>query len=234
MIKIDFCIKLTLIYALRCRYGKYKKSRFIITSRPFGYKTNPLKYVDTLLEVKPFNIEQIKCFVSNWYIYKKKKEISPQKLDKGYKTTANIQSDEFFEKISINNALNNMITNPLLLTMITFLHYYKGIFPKNLFELYEDICKLLLGRRQEAKEVKILLDMERNFIILRDFALNLTIKNQKVFDFNYFNEIINKNLKNLVGDKINTKQLLDYYINDCGIIVEKEYNEFEFAHLSFQ
>jgi len=42
-------------------------NRFMVSSRPFGYKSNPLATV-TVLEVRPFSSEQSKRFISNWYL----------------------------------------------------------------------------------------------------------------------------------------------------------------------
>ncbi len=45
----------------------YPKAKFILTSRPFGYKSAPLEGVD-ILEVLPFTIKQVEEFIANWYL----------------------------------------------------------------------------------------------------------------------------------------------------------------------
>lgn len=41
-------------------------NRFILTSRPYGYRDNPISGV-TVLEVQGFTYKQIEQFVHNWY-----------------------------------------------------------------------------------------------------------------------------------------------------------------------
>jgi hypothetical protein len=47
--------------------GHYGSNRFLITSRPYGYKASLLSQT-TVLEVQPFGIEQIAHFVNSWYL----------------------------------------------------------------------------------------------------------------------------------------------------------------------
>jgi predicted NACHT family NTPase len=44
-------------------------NRFLVTSRPFGYRSNPLSQV-TVLEVHPFSSGQIERFIDKWYLAK--------------------------------------------------------------------------------------------------------------------------------------------------------------------
>ena len=46
----------------------YPACPFIITSRPQGYQDAPLQRANIVIEVQPFNSEQVKTFVSNWYL----------------------------------------------------------------------------------------------------------------------------------------------------------------------
>jgi NACHT domain len=47
---------------------RYPKTPFILTSRPFGYRSAPLSQVGTVLEVKPFSLREMNQFVGNWYL----------------------------------------------------------------------------------------------------------------------------------------------------------------------
>ncbi len=47
---------------------EYPDTCLIITSRPHGYKSAPLKQGVTTLEVKPFSLKQMQQFLRNWYL----------------------------------------------------------------------------------------------------------------------------------------------------------------------
>jgi len=45
----------------------FAKNQIIVTSRPFGYRSNPLKKA-LILEAQPFSIRQVEQFVHRWYL----------------------------------------------------------------------------------------------------------------------------------------------------------------------
>ncbi len=47
---------------------QYPNTCFILTSRPYGYKSAPLTQNVTTLEVKPFSLRQMPQFLPNWYL----------------------------------------------------------------------------------------------------------------------------------------------------------------------
>jgi predicted NACHT family NTPase len=51
---------------LQSQMRKYAQNRFLLSSRPFGYRDNPVSGV-MILEVQPFTFEQMHQFVHKWY-----------------------------------------------------------------------------------------------------------------------------------------------------------------------
>src|SRR4029077_20891682 len=51
---------------LETQITAFPRNRFLISSRPHGYRTGPISGV-SILEIQPFNREQIRQFVHNWY-----------------------------------------------------------------------------------------------------------------------------------------------------------------------
>ncbi|MCY7381508.1 MAG: NACHT domain-containing protein, partial [Microcoleus sp. CAN_BIN18] len=48
--------------------GAYPDTAFILTSRPFGYKSARLQQDVTVLEVQPFSLKQMQQFIASWYL----------------------------------------------------------------------------------------------------------------------------------------------------------------------
>ncbi|VAW43112.1 hypothetical protein MNBD_CHLOROFLEXI01-201, partial [hydrothermal vent metagenome] len=130
---------------------RHHPNQFIVTSRPFGYQSNPLS--DTLqLEVKPFTIEQIRQFVNNWYLSNEQQKQGRD--DEGVHRDAQINAKDLLSRLHQTPALLEMGVNPLLLTMIATIHHYRGRLPDQRVALYHEICDVFLGKRQQARGIK--------------------------------------------------------------------------------
>ena len=75
----------------------YHKNAFIITSRPHGYRENPINGV-AVLEVMPFNRSQIDSFVQRWYLENEIKSHAAD--DPGVRMTAKSGADDLLRRLS--------------------------------------------------------------------------------------------------------------------------------------
>jgi energy-coupling factor transporter ATP-binding protein EcfA2 len=88
----------------------YAGNRFVITSRPYGYRSNPLSGVTTL-EVQPFCIEQITKFVNNWYLANEIK--SAMRDDPGVRMRAKTEAQDLLRRLREKEVLIELAVNPL-------------------------------------------------------------------------------------------------------------------------
>ena len=213
--------------------NKYRKANFILTSRPFGYLNAPVDDVKTILDVQPFNLSQMEQFIQNWY---QQREIMSRlgKEDKGVLQAAKNQADDLIERIKNNSALAALALNPLLLTMIATVHCYRGALPGRRVELYEEICNVLLGKRDLAKGIDIDLTVEKQKAILQVLALGLMEQNTREFPLPLGSSLVKQKLANVVGNKLLASDFLENIKNRSGLLIERENKVFEFAHKSFQ
>ena len=104
------------------------RNRFLVTSRPFGYRSNPLGGV-TVLEVRPFTTRQVERFIYQWYLANE--IMSKQKDDPGVRMRARAEATALLGRLRNTPALFDLTVNPLLLTMIATIHRYGGELPGN-------------------------------------------------------------------------------------------------------
>lgn len=124
----------------------YPKNRFVITSRPLGYRSNPLDRV-AVLEVQPFTFEQVTRFLQAWYRANEIKRAVRD--DPGVRMRAHEGAEDLLKRLHTTSALFAMAVNPLLLTMIATVHLYYGQLPGARITLYKAICEVFLSRRTE-------------------------------------------------------------------------------------
>src|SRR4028118_2094079 len=99
----------------------YPDTAFILTSRPFGYKTARLQENVTVLEVQPFSLKQMQQFIHSWYLETEVISHAGQD-DAGVRADAKQQADDLIKRIKNSKPLADMAVNPLLLTMIATVH----------------------------------------------------------------------------------------------------------------
>ena len=208
----------------------YADTAFILTSRPNGYKAAKLKEAVLVLEVKPFNIEQIQDFIHNWYLGTEKNTRPNDNISK-IQLEAKEKANQLIQSIRNSPFLAAMAVNPLLLTMIATVHRRTGSLPKKRVELYKEICEVVLEKRLEEKKISDILTLEDKQSALQALALGLMQNKTRTFDLD---EGIARIESTKVGSKVEPKNFIENIRDVSGLLVEKEVGIYEFAHLSFQ
>ena len=211
----------------------YPHARFILTSRPFGYRNAPVEGINTVLEVQPFNLEQMERFIYNWYL---QNEIMSHvgKEDAGVRNTASQKAANLIRPIKNISSLAAMALNPLLLTMIATVHAYRGALPDKTVELYGEICDVLLGRRREAKGIWDNIRPNQKKVILQVLALGLMQRKTREFTLQLGCSIIQAELAKIAGSNLKAAVFLEKIKHESALLVEREKDKYEFAHKSFQ
>ena len=211
----------------------YPHTRFILTSRPFGYRSAPIEGINTVLEVQPFNLKQMEKFIHNWYLQSEIKdnlgEEDPQVRNKAIE-----KAEDLIKRIKNSSPLAAMALNPLLLTMIATVHCYRGALPQKTVELYGEICDVLLGRRRDAKGIGDNIRVNQKKAILQVLALGLMQQKTREFKLELGCSLVEAELAEVAGSNLTAAAFLKKIENESGLLVEREKDKYEFAHKSFQ
>ena len=143
------------------------------------------------------------------------------------------QANNLIKRIVNSRPLVGMAVNPLLLKMIATVHHGGNLLPGKRVELYKDICQILLEKRQRAKNIPELLTAAQKQSILQVLALKLMQKEERKFTLSDAKNWISGQLSTL-PDLNKTEDFIKNIRDVCSLLVEKEIEEYEFAHLSFQ
>ncbi|MCK5878024.1 MAG: NACHT domain-containing protein, partial [Candidatus Marithrix sp.] len=155
---------------------KYPRCKFVVTSRPQGYLTAPVERAN-VLEVQPFNSEQVKKFIHAWYLANEVTSFG-HRVDDGIRQRARDAADDLIMRLRSLPALSDLTVNPLLLTMIAMVHRYRGQLPGRRVELYAEICDVLLGHWRQARGVEVNLTAAQKRVALQPLA-GYMMQNQK-------------------------------------------------------
>jgi hypothetical protein len=209
--------------------NRYPTNDFVLTSRPHGYLSAPVGGA-TVLQARSFTDQQVRTFVHGWYLavlrHKNKGTAEQTKLD------ATSEAEDLLGRLYDSPALADLTVNPLLLTMIANVHQYRGALPGSRVELYDEICQVMLWRRQEAKKLRSDLDGGKKATLLRGLAF--AMMQRKVRDLQE-HEVIDELSTAMVrvSRKVSPGDFLDE-VSSNGLLVERESGLFSFAHHTFQ
>lgn len=209
---------------------QYKTARFVITSRPHGYESNPLNDI-VVLEVRPFTEAQVHEFVHNWYLANE--VMSAQRRDKGVELDARAGANDLLKRLRQTPVLLDMSVNPLLLTMIATVHRYRSSLPGRRVELYEEICEVFLGKRHQARGIESDLTPAQKKRVLQPLAFYMMLNNQREISLQDAIMVIDQPL-NRVSPQSPRDEFLHMVEDTSGLLVERESGVLGFAHLTFQ
>lgn len=216
---------------------QYGQSIFIVTSRPKAYKEQNAAdrlQLATPLWVRDFNAEQRQKFVSQWYMCQ-------MRYASGGRDTPEVQkratdaAKELLDQIEARQELKDLAKNPLLLNMIvTFHRRFPGAeLPKRRVELYREICLLQLRDRPNARKLDTLLTKCDAQTILQHVAFGMMLESQERIEESQLLKRLSQILFSQ-GEMIKAAEFLDQVVQISELLVEREPEEYEFAHLSFQ
>jgi GUN4-like/NACHT domain len=215
----------------------YKRSVFILTARPKAYTEQASADrldLNTLLWLKKFDAPQKEAFVQKWYwcqeYYHHGKNDVP-----AVRKAAKDAADDLLKQISERQELTELTQNPLLLNMIAMFHrrYPSAKLPKRRVELYQEICVLQLRDRPGAREVEMLLADDEAQIILQMLALEMMQQKEERVEQNTLLQRLGRYLDEQ-DENIKAADFLEQVERISELLVQREPEEFEFPHLSFQ
>ena len=226
----DATLRKTVAGWVESQMQAFGANRFLVTSRPFGYRSNPLSQV-TVLEVRPFSSEQSERFIANWYLANE--VMSAQKNDEGVRIAAREGAADLLKRIRANPALGELAVNPLLLTMIANVHRYRSSLPGRRVELYAEICEVFLGKRQQARGMELELTPAQKKRVLQPLALHMMRAEKREIPLAEAVQAISAPLAQ-VNAKMSGEEFLRMVENSSGLLLERENGVYSFAHLTFQ
>lgn len=208
----------------------YGRNRFVLTSRPYGYRDNPLDGV-TVLDVQSFTSDQIEKFVQNWYLANELK--SWGKDDPGVHQRAREGGRDLLRRLHLAPALLVLAVNPLLLTMIATVHRYRSSLPGKRVDLYAEMCEVFLGKRQEAHGIAQELSPAQKQQVLQYLAYFLMQQGMREIPCEEAQRVIVPALA-LISQQIQPADFLSLIENTSGLLLERNPGFYGFAHLTFQ
>lgn len=208
----------------------YPKNWFIITSRPGGYRSNPLRGVH-LLGVCPFTYKQVQEFVENWYQAIERR--SSEKPDRGVHMKAKEGADDLLRRLVNTPALTHLATNPLLLTMIATIHRYRSTLPGRRVDLYSEICDVALGKRRQAYDLDLELAPLQKQRVLQPLAYQMMKHQQQVIQYEEVLQWIREPLAR-INQHMAGEDFLKRIEESSGLLQERESGVYSFAHKTFQ
>ena len=223
---------------LKRELREYPKSIAILTSRPKAYDDQPIA---TKLEmrmriwVEPFNVPQQEAFIQRWYEYQEVYTNNGRSTS-DVKRRAEEKADKLLGQIRERPGIEALAKIPLLLNMIATFHRLspKVELPKRKVDLYQAICKLQLVDRPGAKELETLLTETNAQAILQKLALDMVLNDrEKTVTHDILHDRLSQYLQQ-ENERVNAEELLEEIVRVSELLVEKELQEYEFAHWSFQ
>lgn len=228
----------------------YPRNQFIVTSRITGYN-NQLAAAgfEAPFTIQKLSADHIRNFVHKWYEHIARLQSHDQdESAKVYLRKEYAQRGQaLLEVIFKNERISQLAINPMLLSLITLVHYVKVRLPEQRHLLYHECIDILVEQWDATKGVHapILEDLsvEEKKRILQRLAWYMHEHHLKSIAKNdLIDGILRETCREIGGEKIKYGDLdnfLKAIEERTGLLVEKGFKdqgqpEFSFSHLTFQ
>jgi predicted NACHT family NTPase len=204
----------------------YDANHFVITCRIASKEYTFEQFTE--VEVADFEDKQIAEFASNWFQNK-----DPKK------------AEQFIQKLQQNQRIQELATNPLLLTLLCLLFDESTDFPSNRSELYQEGVDVLLKkwdgtRGIEREQIYHKLSLKRKEDLLSRIALKTFESGNYFFKERQAEGYINDYIQNLPDAQtdpkallLDSKAVLKSIEAQHGLLVERARGIYSFSHLTF-
>jgi predicted NACHT family NTPase len=206
---------------------QFHANQFVITCRIAAKDYTFERFTE--VEMADFDEEQIAIFAQNWF-----------------RLSDPVKAERFIQKLEENEPMQELATNPLLLTLLCLVFGENADFPANHSELYKEGLDVLLKkwdakRNIERYQVYKNLSLQRKEDLLSQIAL--TTFEQKDYFFKqktveaYIADFI-RNLRDADPNpevlRLDSEAVLKSIEAQHGLLVERAKGIYSFSHLTFQ
>jgi predicted NACHT family NTPase len=206
---------------------QFHTNQFVITCRIAAKDFTFERFTE--VEVADFDEEQIAIFAQNWF-----------------RLSDPVKVERFIQKLKENKPIQELATNPLLLTLLCLVFGENADFPVNRSELYKEGLDVLLKkwdakRNIERDQIYKNLSLQRKEDLLSEIAL--TTFEQKDYFFKhktveaYIADFI-RNLRDADPNsevlRLDSEAVLKSIEAQHGLLVERAKGIYSFSHLTFQ
>ena len=207
----------------------------LVTSRFVGYDEMPLNNNYFLhFTIKPFDLEDKQAFIRKWYTEREPNPVDKEKAIKG-----------FLEALK-DERVDELASNPLMLTIMALVHNSEHDLPKQRALLYKKCVEAFIVSREKAKELSSY--NTRDLLESHDYLgywIQKKAENVQGFSFVVSSEELRQALKDFIKSKNSPKceaQFVDNKVNEfvegarrrVGLIAEYGESRWGFGHKSFQ
>jgi hypothetical protein len=229
--------------------SQYPGNKFMVTSRYAGWRGG-LGSSFKMLEVEDLSDEQSSKFIRSWYSAIEDNRAfqlgrRETKVERDYRADrATERASDLRQALSRSPSLHALAANPLLLSIICFVHSQRAL-PEERLSLYRECSNLLLGQWDREKGIPVddtKLTLARKEAIMQEIAFALhsgkigAQYGRKEAAHQEILPIVSRLLQKFDIRDADPNSLFDKLTSRSGVIVavERYSDRYAFSHLTFQ
>lgn len=214
---------------IRYLSSQFDKNRFVLACRIGGANYGFDGFTE--VEIADFDKKQIAQFAHKWFAARSKKTETAAK---------------FLKQLEVDRSIEELATNPLLLTMLCLVFEENAEFPKKRFDLYKEAIDILLikwdvERDIERPQVYQKLELRGKRDLLSHIAYKTFEQNEYFFEKDDLEQCIADFLRTLPDAQTDlealqedSEKVLKAIEAQHGLLVGRARDIYSFSHLTFQ
>ena len=222
----------------------YPKNRFVVTCRVAGWHGG-LGSDFTVLEIQDFQPGDVERFVQGWY-----RAVLPERELRAFsgapperqaalvraQERADGEARKLLALLATRERLGLLAANPMMLSLIAFVHYTRRDLPRGRAALYKECVEILLHLWDE-RDKELRLENAPHFMqkeaVLRKIAYDFQVTGKREATRADLETLIAPMLPAL-GCAVSAPEFLRQIEQRSGLLVERAQDVLGFSHLTFQ
>lgn len=231
----------TAVAEIRKLTAEYPDNWILVTCRVASWRNQLPDF--TSYEIQEFNMDDVRHFIDSWYRevlrWQELKRVGSttdqseiQQVERLAQRNAQEPAERLWNSLKGNNSLLRIARTPLILSLITLVHYYRVTdLPKGRARLYEQCLNILLEEWDKQNKRLIPNDCSLNdkLLVLKRIAFQYYQENRLDMDSSELQALVQPLLDTL-SVQISAKSLIDNICQRSGVIIEKVIGRYGFPH----
>ncbi|MBM3188948.1 MAG: NACHT domain-containing protein [Chloroflexi bacterium] len=234
----------TVVAKINSLVTTYPQNRYVVTCRKAGWRGG-LGGDFTALEIQDFRPADVERFVQGWY-----RAVLPERVLRNFSGTkeerqaalerarqeAQGEADKLIAILKERERLGWLAANPMMLSLIAFVHYTRRDLPRGRAALYKECVEILLelwDKRDKELRLENAPSLAQKEAVLRQIAYDFQIAGRREAPRDELETVIAGMLPGL-GCAIGAPAFLRQIEERSGLLVERAIDVLGFSHLTFQ
>jgi len=208
---------------------RFRRCRFIVSSRPSGYNAGTFKRLGFLeADLLDFDTEAISAYTCHWCVAVR---LARNETEAEARREGKADGERIVAGFRAHPYINDLARSPLMLSAICLVNWFEGgQLPRDRAMLYRLCVEGLLHHWDQRRGIQSVYPLDEKLRVCRELAIAMQADDRAEYEAAKVQQVFAQ----VLADAQRADALLEHIRYRTGLLIERRPEVFAFAHLTFQ